>query len=112
VCSSKPKIPNTKTPPAPNAPEPAPDAPIISERGMFLRGRGFKIAPKPDLSGLGNQTMGPVDRANQLFIGPSSLAPVSGVQIDAAAAAKAAEAAAAVRRPRTGGGRPDTRRRY
>lgn len=58
MCSSKrPQIPDSRTPPAPNAPEASPDAPNIGtrDREYALRGRGFKIKPVADLSGLGNQ---------------------------------------------------------
>lgn len=40
------------------------------------------IQPRPDLSGLGNQEMGPVARENQLFIRPGAAAAVTGTQID------------------------------
>jgi hypothetical protein len=75
MCSSKPKIPKNKTPPAPLAPEAGPDALVIgSEREQMARARGIKIPPKVDLSGLGNQEMGePVKR---LVIRPSSDTPV------------------------------------
>ena len=76
MCSSKPKIPNQNaTPPAPGAPEPTPDAPRISDRGLFLRGRGVTNMPKPDLSGLGNQTMGPA--VSRLLIRPGQNTPVN-----------------------------------
>lgn len=75
MCSSKPKIPKNQTPPAPLAPDPSPDAPLIgSEREQMARARGLTI-PKPDLSGLGNQEQGaPIRR---LLIGPSKNTPVN-----------------------------------
>lgn len=75
MCSSKPKIPQNKTPPAPLAPEPAPDAPTIgNEREQMARARGMTI-PRPDLSGLGNQETGPA--VSRLLIGPSKNTPVN-----------------------------------
>ncbi len=83
MCSSKPKIPNSKTPPAPLAPEAAPDAPLIGgERRGFYRSRGLAIPTRPDLRGLGNQTVGTPDLANTLFIGPGAgSTPRSAIQI-------------------------------
>lgn len=83
MCSSKPKIPNSKTPPAPGAPEPTPDAPMIGgDRRAYLRSRGLAIMPRPDLSGLGNQTMGMPTPVNTLMIGPGRGAtPKTAVQI-------------------------------
>ena len=76
MCSSKPRIPNQNaTPPAPGAPEPTPDAPGVSDRGLFLRGRGVTKMPKPDLSNLGNSIMGaPVSR---LLIRPGQNTPIN-----------------------------------
>lgn len=75
MCSSKPKIPDNKTPPAPPAPEAAPDSIQIGDRSRYnyLRSRGLAIPKRPDLSGLGNQQMG--DVVNRLFIGPASSTP-------------------------------------
>lgn len=105
MCSSKPKIPNSKTPPAPLAPEASPDAPLIGgERRGYYRSRGLTIPPKPDLSGLGNQEMGtPVQT---LLIRPGESRAVTPLQIrqeqQAVASERASAAAAAARRRRAG----------
>lgn len=75
MCSSRPKIPNNKTPPAPLAPEASPDAPTISERGQYYRSQGIRINTKQDLSGLGNQDVGkPI---NRLLIRPDQNTPIN-----------------------------------
>ena len=82
MCSSRPKIPNAKTPPAPNAPEPAPDAPLISDRAQYARSQGLKVDPRPDLSGMGNQDVGAA--VSRLIIRPGSSTPIDPVVEDAA----------------------------
>lgn len=100
MCTSRPKIPDNKTPPAPLAPEAAPDAPQIMDRARYqlLRSRGMLIPDKPDLSGLGNQDQGkPVSR---LLIRPGTNVPISPEEAVAAADARANAAAAAASQTR------------
>lgn len=68
MCSSKPRVPDNKTPPAPDAPEPGPRPLEIGERRQFARSRGIKIDPVVDLSGLGNQIDTKKVKANPITI--------------------------------------------
>lgn len=77
MCTSKPKIPDNKTPPVPLPPEASPDAPQIGSRYQDLRARGLSIPARPDLSGLGNQDVGtPISRL-QIGAGSAPYDPVA-----------------------------------
>ncbi len=103
MCMSKPKIPDNKTPPAPNAPEAAPDSFALNDNARYqmLRSRGLTIPVKPDLSGLGNQQMG--KPTSTLLIRPGQNTPVNVEEQlaaeDARVQAATAAASAANKRP-------------
>ena len=110
MCMSKPKIPDNKTPPAPNAPEAAPDAFALNDNARYqmLRARGLTIPEKPDLSGLGNQAQG--KPLSTLLIRPEQNTPVN---VEAQLAAEdarvqAATTAANYRKPAVTGGTHQT----